>query len=574
MGQYLVSVSNSASYYDSSMPGYGVAQWSIIVLFGYQLGPAELMQAPGFPMPADLGGTSIKVTVGGVTLNAPIVYTSAGQVAALLPSSTPTGRGTLLPTYKGKAGYPIGINVVASAFGIYSLLSNGLGAGVITTPDYKVKTLADSFRPNDIGVLWGTGLGAVAGDDSAGPLAGPQFPGAEVYVGNQRAKVLYAGRSGCCAGLDQINFEVPTGVQGCFVPIAVRNGGVTSNFVSLPVASGGGPCWEPVGLPADLLRAAQSGQAINVSAVGLGPVSVLQALGFRYSRSLANRLSATLRMKITEKQVLDLMGASTSGRRKLITELVRKGSRNALDRLALLGALVPLAQGFDQQGSAARFGRLAALDGVVSQFGEVLPPPGTCTVYSQAIDSRANWNPRTKAFDAGPELVLSGPLGTRTLSRVSEGLYQTSFGGGFTAGQLPAGRYSVSSIGGADVGPFSASIDVTADLRWTNKTATAVVDRSVPLDVTWSGGASSGYVVFGGSATSDLTGVGRLFACVEDIRQRRFTVPVYVLGALPDSRKGYLFLGTHPLQYQFFAKGLDAGFVADLTSDNREVPFR
>jgi hypothetical protein len=157
---------------------------------------------------------------------------------------------------------------------------------------------------------------------------------------------------------------------------------------------------------------------------------------------------------------------------------------------------------------------------------------------------------------------------------VSKGLYQTSFGGGFTAGQLPAGTYSVSSTGGADVGPFTASINVTGNLRWTNKAAAEVVDRKVPLDVTWSGGASSGFVVFGGAATSDLTGVSRLFACVEDIAKGRLTVPDYVMGALPDARHGYLFLGAHPLQHPFSARGLDAGFIVDLTSDNRDAQFR
>src|SRR5262249_52438936 len=44
----------------------------------------------------------------------------------------------------------------------------------------------------------------------------------EVLVGTQRAKVLYAGRSGCCAGLDQISIEVPSGIEGCFVPVWVR----------------------------------------------------------------------------------------------------------------------------------------------------------------------------------------------------------------------------------------------------------------------------------------------------------------------------------------------------------------
>ena len=37
--QFVYSVSNSASYLDSNLPGYGIAQGSIMVLFGSQMGP-------------------------------------------------------------------------------------------------------------------------------------------------------------------------------------------------------------------------------------------------------------------------------------------------------------------------------------------------------------------------------------------------------------------------------------------------------------------------------------------------------------------------------------------------------
>ena len=568
---YVSSVSNSASYYGANLPGYGIAQGSLMVLFGYQMGPGQLVQSPGFPLPLILSETLVTVTVNGITRTAPILYTSAGQVAALLPSSTPVGSGTLTVTYKGTASYPIGIVVVPSAFGIYSLISNGLGLGVFTTPDYKVKTLADSFRPNDVVVLWGTGLGAVAGDDTAGPLPGQQFPGAEIYVGNQRAKVLYAGRSGCCGGLDQINFEIPAGVEGCFVPVAVRNGGVTSNFVSIPIASGGGACSEKAGIPADLLRSAQSGQPLKLSAVWLGPIEILQGIGYSLKSTVAGRLSGALHMKVTEKQVLELLRATSPERQKAILSLVKQSTPNTLERLARLRAVGRIAAGLDQQGSAGTFGQVSSLSDVVTSYGEILPPPGSCTVYSGN-----GLGFQKTGFDAGPELILTGPLGTRSLTRAEKGQYQTSFGGGFNSGQLPAGTYSVSSIGGADVGPFTASITVPGNLRWTNKPASAAVDRTVPLDVTWSGGAGSGYVVFGGSATYNQNGVTRMFACVEDISKGRLTVPTFVLGALPPaaSGKGYLFLGDHPMQNRFSAKGLDTAFIAVLDTDNLAVTFR
>ena len=469
-GQYVYTLSNSASYYDSYLPGYGIAQGSLMVIFGFGLGPVQLKANNGFPLPLELGGTSIKVTVNGVTVNAPIVYTSAVQVAALLPSSTPVGQGTLLLTYNGTTAYPADITVVGSAFGIYSLTGNGLGAGVITAADSQIRSLADSFRPNDVAVLWGTGLGAVPGGDTAAPQPGNRFPAAEVYIGNQAAKVLYAGRSGCCAGLDQINFEVPSGAQGCFVPVAVRSGGVTSNFVTIPVASGGGPCSDPVGVPADLLRAAQSGQVVRTAAVGLGPVSILQADRlYNYSQALADTLSATLRTKITKKQVEDLLRATSAERRKSILELVKKSSRNTLDRVNRLRKIARLQQGMDQQGSVALFEQAGALDRIVAQFGELLPPPGSCVVFSSDIANAEGSAAQKRGLDAGLEIVLSGPLGTRSLSGVAKGRYQTSFGGGFTVGQLPAGAYSVSSAGGADVGPFTAALQVTNDLRWTNK---------------------------------------------------------------------------------------------------------
>src|ERR1017187_10037625 len=303
-GQYVYvdSVTNSASYYDSDSPGYGIAQGSLMVVFGYNIGPGQLVQSSGFPLPLDMGGTSIKVTVNGVTQDLPIVYTSSNQVAALLPSSTPAGDATLTLKFNGAVSSPVPIGVVASAFGIYSLTSNGIGAGVITAPDYLVKTLAASARPGEILILWGTGLGPVPGNDAGGALPGNLFPGTEVYVGSKRAKVSYAGRSGCCAGLDQITFEVPAGVQGCYVPVAVRTGGTTSNFVSLPISPDGGPCAEPVGLPADLLRTAQAGKAITVGAVVLGQVPVLQAGGFSYSRQVTTLLSAALGTKRSEER--------------------------------------------------------------------------------------------------------------------------------------------------------------------------------------------------------------------------------------------------------------------------------
>jgi uncharacterized protein (TIGR03437 family) len=541
-----------------------------------------------------MGGTSIKVTVSGVAQDLPIVYTSSGQVAALLPSYTPAGDGTLILKYNGAASSPVPIRVVPSAFGIYSLTSNGIGAGVITAPDYQVKSLAASARPGEILILWGTGLGPVPGNEAGGALPGNLFPGTEVYVGNKRATVSYAGRSGCCAGLDQIVFEVPAGVQGCYVPVAVRTPGTTSNFVSLSVSPDGGPCAEPVGLPADLLRTAQAGKAITVGAVVLGQVPVLQAGGFSYSRQVTSLLSAALGTTVTENQARLLLQATGAERRKAAVALLPKRG-TVRQRLARLAELKRLSKGLDQQGSAAAFGQLGFLTPLVNQFGELFPSSGGCTVYPDTVRDTQSWSSPRKGLDAGPEILLSGPLGTRSLPQTDKGQYQTSFGGGFTG--LPAGTYTASAIGGADVGPFTAPLQVTGALTWTNKSAAGTVNRTAPLDVIWTAGNAQAYVVIGGTAKTQISypyvcpkcGPGgtdvtyqhyrtltRFFACVEDVRKGIFTIPEYVLGALPGGKdtKAYMFLAAHPLQDRFSAPGLNVGFIADLNYDGSEVVLR
>lgn len=86
---------NAASYTLRGLPGFGIAQGSMFVLFGTNLGPSSLLQVSAFPLPTILGGTFIRAIVGGTAVDAIMLYTSASQVAAILPSNTPVGNGTL-----------------------------------------------------------------------------------------------------------------------------------------------------------------------------------------------------------------------------------------------------------------------------------------------------------------------------------------------------------------------------------------------------------------------------------------------------------------------------------------------
>src|SRR6202040_3386172 len=80
-----------------------------------------------------LNGASITVVVGGVTTHPALYYTSAAQLAAVLPAATPVGNGTLTVNYRGANSAPAPIQVVASAVGINQYNQIPIPLGVLNT---------------------------------------------------------------------------------------------------------------------------------------------------------------------------------------------------------------------------------------------------------------------------------------------------------------------------------------------------------------------------------------------------------------------------------------------------------
>lgn len=99
----ITGVTNAASTLPPGLPNSGVAQGAVFAVYGSGLGPSSLTQASSFPLPTTQGlaGTTVTVTVNGVTETCIMVYTVATQVAAILPSATPIGNGTLTVNYQG-----------------------------------------------------------------------------------------------------------------------------------------------------------------------------------------------------------------------------------------------------------------------------------------------------------------------------------------------------------------------------------------------------------------------------------------------------------------------------------------
>ena len=257
------AIFNNYSNIFPGMPTYGIAQGSIVDLFG--AGLATTTNAPqSFPLPASLSGTSVSITINSVTTQAILYYVSPGQINAIIPSATPAGTGQITVTVNGKTSAPAPITVVQSAFGMLSLNAVGNGPVVAFDVNSQYIGLTNAANPGDFLTLWGTGLGPVTGDETMAqqPADLTNIP-IEVDIGGRFAAVQYHGRSQY-PGLDQINVQVPNGVSGCHVSVVVRSGNMVSNFGTIPVAASGRTCAEPVaGLTAGQIQSLMSKPTIT-----------------------------------------------------------------------------------------------------------------------------------------------------------------------------------------------------------------------------------------------------------------------------------------------------------------------
>jgi uncharacterized protein (TIGR03437 family) len=296
-------VVNAASFASPSMPNGSIARGSLFTVFDPKVADYP-EQANAYPLPTSLGGEkySMQISVGGFTAGAIMLYagysaSSQGQINAILPSVIPAGDGVLSIIGSGRLLATHSIRVVDRSFGIFARDGTGSGVGAIHNEGaggrLSANSLFDSAKPGQAAVLWGTGLGPVTGNEAAGPLPGNLLThDVHVWVGGKDAALLYGGRSGCCAGLDQINFVVPDGVEGCYVPVAVQVGSIISNYVSMSISTNGGTCQLPYGLSSLQLEAARQRGSIGLGNIYVKYTGVYTPFGLaHFGRFQVNELA-------------------------------------------------------------------------------------------------------------------------------------------------------------------------------------------------------------------------------------------------------------------------------------------
>ena len=478
-------VVNSASYAQPGLPNFGVAQGSIFTIFGQNLGPAKIVQVSSFPLPtsAGLSGTSVQVTVNGTQVYAIMLYTLATQVAAVLPSNTPVGTGTVTATYNGQTSNAAPITVVARSFGIFATNQSGSGQGVLqnvnSQSDRPFNGPSVSAQPGQTIILWGTGLGPVSGNEAGEPLPG-DMPNLNihVYVGGVEAKIQYRGRSGCCVGDDQIVFTVPAGVEGCALPVYVVIDGIVSNFVTMSVGANGAACEDAGGLTAAQLEAAQKNGGLKIGVLAVG--RFISEPSGKVQRN--DNVSATF-----EFEPLSDFGGGAG--------LVSNGACTVLTFPShAAGGALP--QGLE-------VGTVTAATPVGTYpLPEVQTQKGTYLLTFFPIYP----NP------APPGIINDGTL-------------------------LTGGTTTISFTGGSGISGGSGSIDFPLTFQWTNDSAITKIDRSQPLTILWTGGTKGDVVNIFIQSQASL-GVGAELICAADASLGTFTISPQLLSALPPSYLG------------------------------------
>jgi uncharacterized protein (TIGR03437 family) len=506
----ITAVLDAGSYTSS------IAQGSIFVVKGTNLS-ASGYNSFGFPLPQSSGGVSITFTpaAGGTGANAYLIYTynenGVNQLAAILPSTLAAGNYNVTVTNGTSTSANFAATVVQRKAGLLTQDASGSGLvlaqNVVSPSEYDVDRFTTGTvggltispaKPGQTLVAYATGLGGVTGGDNVAS-SGYNFEAngvnVQVIVGGASITPAYAGRTPTLAGLDQINFTLPSNVTtGCTVSFQVSVNGVLSApaFISIAPSASASACVQPGFTTSQLENFDNGGTYVT------GGFSITQ---------------------IQESETVPTYG-------------------NLNVKIDAVGGSFEQFTGF----------QLAA----ASQYNVSISTSGACQVITVSGTSGGTLvgSSNVTFLDAGA-VSLNGPSGsgisnaalTETSTNYSYSLalgyegFPVSIPGSLNA-TLVAGTYTLSAKGGKDVGSFNVSISLGSPLVL-NPALPSTVTRSAGLPLSWTGGNSSDVVeIIGYSGTTTTSGTTSTvnateFVCTTTAGTGGFTVPASVLSQLP-----------------------------------------
>jgi len=237
------SVVNAASY--ATGP---VSPGEMVTIFGTAIGPATAAYAATDPSTGKLATTigGVQVLFDGIA--APMIYASGTQVSAVVPYemallSSPS----VSIKYMGQTSIAYQLSSAASAPGLFTENSSGIGTGAILNQDNSLNGPGHPAAKGSIVQLFLTGEGqtnppGVTGAITAATLPPPQVTPApvqpiDVFVNGQPALYTYAGEApGQVAGVMQLNVQIPAAAPSGNLSITVSLGeNISQNGVTVSV---------------------------------------------------------------------------------------------------------------------------------------------------------------------------------------------------------------------------------------------------------------------------------------------------------------------------------------------------
>jgi uncharacterized protein (TIGR03437 family) len=232
-------VVNSASY----AVGGSLAPGAIAAVFGSNLTdgtsclpPACVAGFQGGKLNTAMAGA--QVSVNGIA--APIFYATPSQLGIQIPNEVTGSSASVQVSVRGQGSAPQTIPIGTAAPGIFTVSSDGTGAGIVTHADASLVSAQNPALPGETLIIYATGLGRVSPPVATGALpsgvSSAALP-ATVMIDGVQVNPDFAGLSGCCVGLNQINIKVPAQTHAGTVPVTVSTGANVSNTVMLVVGS-------------------------------------------------------------------------------------------------------------------------------------------------------------------------------------------------------------------------------------------------------------------------------------------------------------------------------------------------
>ncbi|MFM2124769.1 MAG: hypothetical protein RL328_1220 [Acidobacteriota bacterium] len=217
----------------ASAAGNKVAPGQIAVLYGLNLGPTALVS-----LALDADGNVAKQLAGTRVwfdeFPAPMIYTSSGQISAVVPYGI-SGRRmvSVQAEYQGRRSNAVAMAVVAANPAIFTLNLTGSGPGAILNQDNSVNSATNPAPRGSVVQVYATGEGLTnpAGVDGRVNTSVFPTPTLNVFatIDGQISRVPYRGAAPfSITGLFQVNVEVPPTSRSGAVPIQIRVGPFSS----------------------------------------------------------------------------------------------------------------------------------------------------------------------------------------------------------------------------------------------------------------------------------------------------------------------------------------------------------